>query len=67
MDPRSHRAVTAALFGENAPRPAAFTAATRKTYDSTFERPVIVADVDDEVASVNVVQVVSLVLLYWMT
>ena len=66
-DPRSHRAVTAVLFGENAPRPAAFIVATRKTYDSPFESPVTVADVDAEVASVKVVQVVPLVLLYCTT
>jgi hypothetical protein len=51
------RGVALADAEEYVPVPAAFTAATRKTYDVPFVKPVTVADVDVETESLNVVQV----------
>ena len=49
---------------DHEPGPAVFTAATRNTYAMAFVRPVTVAVVADDVASVNVVKDPPLSALY---
>jgi hypothetical protein len=59
VNPKGATGVTAVLEVEGEPRPAIFSAFTRKIYSVPFDNPVTTAEVDVEVESVNGTHVVS--------